>query len=206
MRVSGDRQDAFFACEGQLNVNRPGRSMIAFVVLLGSVVGAQTQPTFVYMESFRKGATRITEQTLEIDLDPHNSTCEVRVKDQNGKDRYSFGCVPQRAGPGDQRITGWQVKLADLRHRIYPNVFMATPDPMEDRTQIGWLDPGKFAKIGLNTERVVKVDNFYCVFRVTDSHFVAPGQPYLDHLTLDVRFTNTMPHSEIRTKAEKAPS
>jgi hypothetical protein len=85
-------------------------------------------------------------------------------------------------------------------------VLISSPDPSEDRKQIGWLDPGKFAAIALNTERVVKVDNFYCVFRVTDSHFIAPGQPYLDHLTLDIRFTNTMPHSEIRTRQEKSPS
>lgn len=180
--------------------------VVAGVVAFACAALAQTQPTFAYVESFRKGPTRITEQTLQVDLDPRNSTCEIRVKDQSGKDRYSFGCTPQRAGTGDDRITAWQVKLADLHHRIYPNVFMATPDPTEDRTQIGWLDPGKFAKIALNTERVVKVDNFYCVFKVTDSHFVAPGQPYLDHLTLDVRFTNTMPHSEIRTTSEKAPS
>lgn len=182
------------------------RSVVMTAVILVGMAASQTQSTFVYVESFRKGSTRVIEQSMEVDLDPHNSTCEIRVKDQSGKNRYSFGCVPQRAGPGDDRITSWQVRLADLRHRIYPNVFMGTPNPTEDHTQIGWLDPGKFAKISLNTERVVKVDNFYCVFQVTDSHFVAPGQPYLDHLTLGVRFTNTMPHSEIRTKQEKAPS
>jgi len=181
------------------------KSVLALAAILVIAASGQT-PTFVYMESFRKGPTHITEQTLQVDLDAHNSTCEIRVRDQSGKDRYSFACVPQRAGVGDDRITAWQVKLADLHHRIYPNVFMATPDPTEDRTQIGWLDPGKFAKIALNSERVVKVDNFYCVFQVTDSHFAAPGQPYLDHLTLDVRFTNTMPHSELRTRSEKAPS
>jgi hypothetical protein len=182
------------------------KSVLMSVAILVSTAVPQAQSTFVYVESFRKGSTRVIEQSVEVDLDPHNSTCEIRVKDQSGKNRYSFGCVPQRAGPGDDRITAWQVKLADLHHRIYPNVFLRTPDPTEDHTQIGWLDPGKFAKIALNTERVVKVDNFYCVFQVTDSHFVAPGQPYLDHLTLDVRFTNTMPHSEIRTTQEKAPS
>jgi hypothetical protein len=180
----------------------------AIVVVLALVCGAlaQTEATFAYLESFRKGPTRITEQSMQVDLDPHNATCDIRVKDQSGKDRYRFGCVPQRAAVGDDRITSWQVRLADLRHKIYPNVFMKTPDATEDRTQIGWLDPNKFAKIALNTERVVKVDNFFCVFQVTDSHFIAPGQPYLDHLTLDIRFTNTMPHSEIRTKQEKAPS
>lgn len=180
--------------------------MSALLMLAATMFCAQTQPSFVYVESFRKGATRITEQTLEVDLDPKNPTCNIRVRDQNGKDRYWFGCVPQHPGPGDDRIIGWQVRLADRQHRIYPNVLMPSPDPAQDRTQIGWLDPGKYAKIDLTTERVVKVDSFYCVFRVTDSHFVAPGQPYLDHLTLEVRFTNTMPHNRIQPKEEKTAS
>ena len=165
------------------------------------------KPPFAYVESFRKGPTRVTEQSMQVDLDPHNATCDIRVKDQSGKDRYRFGCVPQRAAAGDDRITGWQVQLGrpasqDLSQRAS----WARRIRARTTVQIGWLDPGKFAKIPLNTERVVKVDNFYCVFQVTDSHFIAPGQPYLDHLTLDIRFTNTMPHSEIRTKQEKTPS
>ncbi len=163
-------------------------------------------PSFVYLESFRKGSTRITEQNLEVDLDPRNPTCEIKVKDQNGRDRYHFRCVPQHPGPGDDRIIAWQVHLADREHKIYGDVLMPSPDPTQDRTQIGWLDPGKFAKIPLTTERVVKVDRFYCVFQVTASHFIAAGQPYLDHLTLDIRFTNTMPHTEVRVKDEKATS
>jgi hypothetical protein len=179
----------------------------AAFLMVAAVLCAQVQPSFVYLESFRKGSTRITEQTLEVDLDPKNPTCEIRVKDQNGRDRYVFACAPQRAGPGDERIVGWQVRLADRQHKIYGDVLMASPDATQDRTQIGWLDPGKFAKIGLTTERVVKVDSFYCVFRATDSHFVAAGQPYLDHMTVDIRFTNRMPHSEVRAKKDdKAPS
>jgi hypothetical protein len=182
------------------------RFMISLAIIATTMLSAQTQPSFVYLESFRKGATRITEQTMEVDLDPKNPTCQIRVKDQSGRDRYSFGCVPERVGQGDDRIIGWQVRLSDKQHKIYPNVLMTTPDPTQEHVQIGWLDPGKYAKIALNTERVVKVDRFYCVFQVTDSHFVAPGQPYLDHLTLEVRFTNTMPHSQVKAEEDKTHS
>jgi hypothetical protein len=186
---------------------RTCKSVISVVLVTATTLSAQTQPAFVYGESFRKGSTRVREQTLEVDLDPRNPTCEIRIKDQNGRDRYVFWCTPQRAGSGDEGITAWQVKLADKQHKIHGNVLMASPDPTQDRTQVGWLDPGKFAKIALTTERVVKVDNFYCVFQVTGSHFVAPGQPYLDHMTVEIRVTNTMPHSEIRVRKEdKAPS
>jgi len=151
--------------------------------LLMGPLWAQTEPSFAYIESFRKGSTHVEEQTFQIDLDPGNATCEIRVKDASGRDRYLLGCVPE-----------------DLKHRIYPNVLMPTPDPLQDKTQIGWLDPGKFAKIQLNTERVVRVDQFFCVFKVREAHFAMPGQPYLDHMVVEVRFTNTMPHSSIRVQ------
>lgn len=171
-----------------------------------ALLPAQTPPTFIYVESFRKGPTRVTEQTLQLELDPANPTCAIAVKDQTGRDRYQFRCVPQRLGPGDNRILSWQVQLADMRHKFYGNVLMPTQDPTQDQTQIGWLDPGKFAKIPLTTERVVKVDKFYCIFKVTDSHFLAPEQPYLDRLSVSVRFSNTMAHSHVQVKQEKTTS
>jgi len=166
--------------------------------LTAGILQAQTQPTFAYIESFRKGTVRIEEQAVQIDLDPKNPTCAVRVRDSSGRDRYIFGCSPETVGQGDQRTLGWHVRLEDLKHRIYPNVLMTTPDPMQDKTQMGWLDPGKFAKIPLGMERVVKVEQFYCAFRVRDAHFAVQGQPYLDHMVVEVRFTNTMPHNSIR--------
>jgi hypothetical protein len=174
--------------------------IIAFVV--GSVF-AQSAASFVYVESFRKGLTRVMEQSLQVELDPQNPTCEIRVKDQSGRNRYTFVCAPQRVGEGDARIIGWQVRLVDLQHKLYNNVLLSTPDVTQDHTQIGWLDPGKFAKIPLTKERVVKVDAFYCVVQVKDGHFTKQEQPYLDHMTVDVHFTNTMPHSEARAKQEQ---
>lgn len=177
--------------------------MIVGLSLLTAGLQAQEQNTFVYVESFRKGSTRIRESTYAVDLDPKSPTCAIRVKEQNsGRDRYQFNCVPEHPSPGDPRIIGWQIKMADLSHRIYPNVLMPSPDPTQDAKQIGWLDPGKFAKIALTRERVVKVDNFFCIFQVNDSHFVEAGQPYLDRLRLVISFSNQMPHSNIRSKAE----
>jgi hypothetical protein len=179
------------------------RLMVVMLPLIGLDTTAQTAVSFVYVESFRKGPTRVTEQTLQVDLDPHNPTCEIRVKDQGGRDRYRFVCSPQLVGEGDDRIIGWQVRMVDLHHKMYNNVLLTSPDVTQDRTQIGWLDPGKFAKIPLTSERVVKIDNFYCVVQVKDFHFVTQQQPYLDHMRVDVRFTNTLPHSEVRAKEDQ---
>ncbi len=176
------------------------------LLILASGLLAQDKASFAYEESFRKGQTRVVETSFEVTLDPANPTCLIHVKDQAARDRYLFACAPERVGQGDERINAWQVRLQDLHHAFYTNVLMGTPDPTQDKVQVGWLDPGKFAKIPITTERVIKVDAFYCVLQVKEYHFVAPDQPYLDRLTLNVRFTNTLPHSEIRPKEEKTPS
>lgn len=182
------------------------RCRILVFLLAAAALVAQTQTSFVYLESFRKGPTRVTDSSFEVELDVQNPTCRIRVKDQGGRDRYAFVCAPQRVGQGDDRILAWQVRLADLQHKMYANVLMPSPDANEDQTQIGWLDPGKFAKIPLTTERVIKIDNFYCVVEVKRYHFARPDQPYLEHMTVEVRFTNTLPHSEVRAKEEKTTS
>lgn len=176
-------------------------SLVLLVVLCA---GAQTQASFVYVESFRKGATKVLEQSFQVDLDAQNPTCQIRVKDEGGKDRYLVLCAPQRVGEEDNRILGWHLRLADLRHKIYSNVLMSSPDAAADKAQIGWLDPSMFAKIPLTTERVIKIDNFYCVIQVKDHRFVFPDSPYLERMSVAVRFTNTLPHSEV-TAGEAAP-
>jgi hypothetical protein len=172
------------------------------MVCLRTVVVAQ-DVSFVYVESFRKGSTRVKESASEVILDAHNPTCRIRVQDERGTDRYELGCFPQPASANDPRIISWQLRLADLRHKMYANVLMPTADPSEDTTQVGWLNPDKFAKIPITRERVVKIDGFYCAFQVKDYRFVNPEQPYLDRVTLAVRFTNSMPHMQIIPKEEK---
>jgi hypothetical protein len=176
---------------------------VTLLFVLCTVAGIAQTVTFIYVESFRKGSTRVMESTFEVALDPQNPTCRIRVKDQSGRDRYELACAPQRVGAGDERIVSWQVRLEDLHHKIYPNVLMSATDASEDKTQIGWFDPGKFAKIPLTTERVIKVDSFYCVLQAKDHHFVTQEQPYLDRMTLDIHFTNTMPHMRVLPKEEK---
>jgi len=175
-------------------------------VLLVAGLWAQNTVSFVYVESFRKGSTRITESNFEVALDTSQPACRIAVKDDIGRDRYLLVCAPQRAATGDDRIVGWQVRLADLRHKMYENVLMPVTDPSQDATQIGWLDPGKFAKIPITRERVIKVDSFYCVVQVKDYHFTTLEQPYLDRINLTVEFTNTRPHSQVRAKEEKTPA
>jgi hypothetical protein len=170
------------------------------VVALSCVALAQSEATFVYVESFRKGSSRVTESSSEVVPTLQSPTCRIRVKDQSRKDRYEPGCSPQFASETDQRVVSWQLRLADLHYRIYTNALASAVDPTQDPAQVGWLDPGKFAKIPITRERVVKVDGFYFVLQVEDYYFVNPDEPYLNRMTLAVGFTNSMPHMQVIPK------
>jgi hypothetical protein len=145
----------------------------------------------VYSESFKKGATRITEQTLDVTLTPEHAKQDFKVLDAAGGPRYTLRFVPD--GSGDARVLGWFVRLSDAHHKIYDSVLPVSPDLSRDGEQVWWLDGRQFSKIPLQTARVFKVEQFYCVVRVKDVKRLVPGQPYLNQLDLTVQFTNTKP-------------
>lgn len=150
-------------------------------------------PKPVFLQSFRQGHARVTEESFELDLDPANPGCKARVKDSSGSYRYQVVCVPERVGQGDERILGWHIRLVDMHHKIYDDLLLSDPNPAEDKVQVGWLDPGPFAKIGLKAARVIRVDGFYCWMQVQDAHFSHPPAPYLDRMVVDLKVTNADP-------------
>lgn len=162
------------------------------VVMLASTAFANDSGKVVYSEAFKKGPTRITEQTLEILLTPAQAKQEFKVFDGTGKQRYILRFVPD-VPPGDTRILGWFVRLVDLRHRLYDSVLTTSPDLVRDQTQAWWLDGRQFAKIPLQAQRVFKVEQFYCVVQVKDAKRLGPGQPYLNQMDVAVQLTNTKP-------------
>lgn len=177
---------------------------IALMILFVGV-GAVAQmapdpaPKPVFLQSFREGHTRVTEESFELDLDPANPGCKARVRDSSGLYRYQVNCVPERVGQGDQRILGWHIRLADLHHKIYEDVLLSTPNAADDKLQIGWLDPGPFAKVGLKAQRTIKVDDFYCLMQVQEAHFGHPPEPYLDRMVVNLKFSNTDPRAAAAT-------
>jgi len=163
-------------------------------LLLAIPAFAQSAPT-IYAESFRKGATRITEDSFEAKLTPDNATYRERIKDSTGNDRYELTITPQ--GPeGDKQITSWRVKLRDLRHSIYSNILLEdqapTPDP---KNNLWWLDPNQFGGVPIRTRRIVKVDGFYVMFQVKNLHFTPLDSPYLDSLDVTFAFSNSDPRA-----------
>jgi hypothetical protein len=157
---------------------------------------AQDHNETFYAESFRQGATQVEEESFEAKLDSHTGIYRDRIKDSRGKDRYALTIIPQ--GPeGDDKITSWQVKLADLHHTIYDNVLLASQEPSsEPKNNLWWLDPKKFSAVPIGARRIIKVDNFYVALQVKAYHFTPGDSPYLDSMSVEVKFSNTDPRDE----------
>jgi hypothetical protein len=152
-----------------------------------------------YVESFRRGSTHITEENFEAKLTPQNPVYRERIKDTRGADRYVMSIVPMRP-EGDTNVTSWQVKLSDLHHAaIYENILMATQgpqDPKQDpKNNLWWLNPRRYSPVPIEAIRIIKVDSFYVTLQVKAYHFTPLDSPYLDSMTVAVRFTNSDPRS-----------
>jgi hypothetical protein len=154
---------------------------------------AQAAPPPLYVESFRHSSTHVTGKSFEARLTPQNPLYREPIKDARGKDRYVLSLTPLHV-EGDTQITSWEAKLADLQHRTYANVLVTSQIPSDDpANNAWWLDPGKFARLPILTERIIKVDSFYVVLKVKAYHFTPTESPYLDSMTVQVNITNTDP-------------
>jgi hypothetical protein len=173
-----------------------------FFLFLSLPLVAQTAAQVVYAESFRQGTTRIIEDKLDLKLSPQDRTFHERLKDSHGDNRYDFTLLPM--GPeGDTSITYWQAKLIDLRYGIYGNLLLTSQqrNQTSDATsQLGRLDPFRFAAVPATAKRIIKVEDFYIVLQIKSFHFTPLDSPYLDSMTVGIEFTNTDP----RTTADTA--
>lgn len=164
------------------------------IMLMTAVTHAQTSST-IYAESFRKGATRVTEEQFDVKLTPDNATYRELIKDPAGNDRYELTIIPQRP-EGDTQITSWRVRLKDLHHPIYNNILLADQAPSADpRNNLWWLNPSRFGLVAIRAMRIVKVDSFYVAFQVKDLHFTPLDSPYLDSMAVHFAFSNTDPRT-----------
>jgi hypothetical protein len=172
----------------------PATALLACALV--TQVWAQDPPKVFYAESFRQGATQIKEESFEAKLDSRSGIYRERIRDSRGNDRYALTIVP--LGPeGDNQITSWQVKLADLHHAIYDNVLLASLEPPANpKSGLWWLDPDKFSPVPITAKRIIKVDGFYVVLQAKAYHFTPGDSPYLDSMTVEVKFSNTDPRTE----------
>ena len=158
---------------------------------------AQAAPTTIYVESFRKGSTRISELAVVANLDAEKPEYSATIKDSNGNDRFRLSLEPTRENGGAERIVSWRVLLIDPHRHYLGNYLVATkpPEPLSDRPQdrAWWLDPSPYAVVPLLTRRVFKVEDFYCVVQVKAYRGLIPESRLPDSMRVELQVTNTDP-------------
>ena len=173
------------------------RMVLGLVALLFVTVPVfdQSSPPTVYVESFRRGSTRITEEGFDLKLTPENATYRESVKDAQGKDCYELTIAPLMPG-GDDKVTSWNFTLRDLRHSFYRNVLMAEQTPSEEaKNNLFWLNPKQSAPVPIRAKRIMKVEDFYMVVQVKDMHFTPLDSPYFDSMAISFALTNNDPRT-----------
>ena len=173
------------------------RVLTAVLFLASAVfVAAQTAPKPVFVQSFRKGSSKIADTKLQVSLDLRTPSYKMKIKDAAKRERFVFTLTPARADAQDKTILAWEAGLEDIQHHFYGNLLLPTRDPYLNEGPAGKaarIDANPYAIVPLEAERVFKVDNFYCTMRVTKHHSISPQRWQLDAVDLDVQFTNTNP-------------
>ncbi len=174
---------------------------VLLLVGLAAALPAQEQgPRQVFVQSFRKGPTRVAEQSFVASVNTDSPTFKAAVKDAAGNDRYEVLLEPHRISEEDPRILAWRVRLIDRRRAYIGNLLMATPPPAlpsDTAKDNAWvLDPGPYAPVPLLTQRVFKVEDFYCILRVKDHHLLTAGRWLVDSMKVEMDFTQTQPAGE----------
>jgi hypothetical protein len=169
-------------------------SVFVGMIFATTLLGQSSAPApVIYAESFRQGATRITEESFETKLTPENANYRELIKDSRGSDRYELTVTPY-IPEGDNKVTVWIVKLRDLRHNIYSNILLAGQEFSSDPKNNLWrLDPNGFGPVPIRAKRIMKVDGFYVVIQVKDLHFTPLDSPYLDSMAVEFTFRNSDP-------------
>jgi hypothetical protein len=90
------------------------------------------------------------------------------------------------------------MSLVDLKRRSYGSVLLTSRDPYLNqgaKGAISRLDPNVYAVVPVFAKRVVKVEDFYCVFQVKKYHLLTPEKWYLETMSVAVTLTNTDPRN-----------
>jgi len=169
--------------------------IVPLILTLGAAVSAQNPQPTVYAETPRKGTTRVTEESLQVNLTAEDPTYKQRIHDSSGTERYELTVTP-RIHEGDTKISLWQVSLVDLRHSVYGNLLQFDTEESEDPKGNLWLlNPGRLAPVPVRAKRIIKIDAFYVVFQVKDFHFEPSDSAYLGSMTVQLEFTNSDPRA-----------
>ncbi len=153
-------------------------SLTKIIFLLALAVTPLQAQNAVYVESWKKGISKIQDQTFTIDLNPNKPKFDMKIKDGDGKHNYRL-LVSLRLDGANQPPSAY-VELVDKGMIGFNDTNLLKPsnDPYQDyftgADYIAVLDPAmqgdrctiEHGCAPFFAKRVIKVKGFYCIVQV----------------------------------------
>jgi hypothetical protein len=177
---------------------------LAFICLLLPLASfGQENPKVFYVNSWKKGERKIREQKFVIELNQTNPKFKTRIYDASGKARYKLSISHHPIKKGSNLYEYWWIDLSEIGSRRNSKLLSVEgPGPPGDNfpkeDNIGWLYPLEDPKIFTDfvsaypilAKRVIKVEGFYCIIRVTNYTMPSSNPKAVESLTVEIEFTN----------------
>jgi hypothetical protein len=171
--------------------------LILLCILPQATQPAREPPDF-YVESWKKGSTKIKEEKLVLrqSCDGSSATVEAGIASLSGEVRYLLKMTP--AKPCEANATlGWVVWLFETdRAEFELNLLKPTNDPHQDYFSAkdipAWflVEPHgvelRESMVPLHQRRIIKVEDFYCVLSLLDVSYSDTEPRLMRDLTIEV--------------------
>ncbi|MEW6737275.1 MAG: hypothetical protein AB1489_38680 [Acidobacteriota bacterium] len=155
-----------------------------------------------YIESWRKGSGKIQERELFVDINTNTPNFQTPIKDSSRKEKYILTASSGiKKIDNKSRIVNINIYLSEsgsppeeknlLRARMKdPFEDCLGCDPISETLWIIAADPTDGNYLPILTERVVKIENFYCIIKVTKNKLNFEKEPAFDAATIQITLTN----------------
>jgi len=169
--------------------------ILGLVIFGAAFSGSEASDQAFRIESWKKGSTKIQDQTLHIKLSAMKPDFEARIKDSSGNPRYKLSFTPERSGGSGSTIVAWHADLMDLRSDKPTNLLLRSTDPEQDfftaKDRVWWLYPGQGAGVvPFRSKRIVAIEGFVCMIHVKRFQPARTKGGGLESITVDVEFKN----------------
>jgi hypothetical protein len=181
-------------------------TLTKIIFLLALAVTPLQAQNAVYIESWKKGNSKVQDQTFTIDLNANEPKFETKIKDGDGKQNYRL-MVSIRLNGANQPPSAY-VELVDKGVIGFKDTNLLKPsnDPYQDyftgADYVAVLDPamqGDRCTIENGCapffgKRVIKVKGFYCIVQVL-KYNQSPAS-----ITVRVEFANNVDSSLVQRR------
>ena len=176
--------------------------IIIFLMVFLSLSTPHEQGLF-YIESWKKGDTKIQEQELLININTTDSSFQTNIKDSAGKEKYVLTVSSGiKQIENQSKIININIYLSEISSFPKEENLLRTQikdqfqdcigcDPISETLWIIAADPTDGNYLPILTERIIKIESFYCIIKVKKHKLLFSKEPTLESASIQINLTNT---------------